>query len=44
MIKFWDALIIAAASAANCFEVLTEDLNEGQIIAGVRVVNPFMRH
>jgi predicted nucleic acid-binding protein len=43
-IQFWDALIIAAASAANCFEVLTEDLNEGQIIAGVRVVNPFMRH
>jgi predicted nucleic acid-binding protein len=34
MIQFWDALIIAAASAANCFEVLTEDLNEGELLPG----------
>jgi predicted nucleic acid-binding protein len=43
-IQFWDALIIAAACSANCSEVLTEDLNEGQIISGVCVVNPFMLH
>jgi predicted nucleic acid-binding protein len=43
-IQFWDALIIAAASSANCSEVLTEDLNEGQIIVGVQIVSPFMQH
>lgn len=41
IISFWDSLIMAAAKSANCDEVLTEDLNHGQIIKGVRVVNPF---
>ncbi|MFP3041572.1 PIN domain-containing protein [Treponema primitia] len=41
-ISFWDGLIIAAASSANCGTVLSEDMNHGQIIRGVRVVNPFM--
>jgi predicted nucleic acid-binding protein len=40
-ISFWDGLIIAAAASANCGELLTEDLNPGQIIRGVKVVNPF---
>lgn len=40
-ISFWDALIVAAAQKANCSTVLTEDLNEGQNIGGVRIVNPF---
>lgn len=40
-ISFWDALILSAASSANCTTLLTEDLNDGQIIAGVRVSNPF---
>ncbi|WP_010258246.1 PIN domain-containing protein [Treponema primitia] len=41
-ISFWDGLIIAAAASANCGSVLSEDMNHGQIIRGVRVVNPFM--
>ena len=40
-VSFWDALVIRAASAAGCSRVLSEDLNDGQIIDGVRVENPF---
>jgi predicted nucleic acid-binding protein len=40
-ISFWDALIIAAAIEANAERVLTEDLNDGQLIEGVLIVNPF---
>jgi predicted nucleic acid-binding protein len=40
-ISYWDAAILAAARAAGCTEVLSEDLNEGQDYCGVIVVNPF---
>jgi predicted nucleic acid-binding protein len=40
-LSFWDALIIAAASAAGCSILYSEDLNTGQIILGVKVENPF---
>jgi len=40
-ISFWDGLIIAAAEKAACTTLLTEDLNDGQIIKGIRTVNPF---
>lgn len=40
-ISHWDAMIVAAASRAGCDELLTEDLRHGQVIAGVRVINPF---
>ena len=40
-ISHWDAMIIAAAVASGCDVLLTEDLNDGQVIEGVRVVNPF---
>jgi predicted nucleic acid-binding protein len=39
-LSFWDALIVAAAAAAGCPTLYTEDLNNGQIILGVRVENP----
>jgi predicted nucleic acid-binding protein len=41
-ISFWDALIIAAAEYAKCSEIVTEDLNDGQIINGIRIRNPFI--
>jgi predicted nucleic acid-binding protein len=41
-ISFWDALIIAAAKQANCAEVYTEDLNDGQMIRGIRIRSPFV--
>ena len=40
-LSIWDSLVIIAAATARCEEVLTEDLNAGQVIRGVRVVNPF---
>ena len=40
-LSYWDAAIIEAARAMGCTEVLSEDLNNGQDYAGVRVTNPF---
>lgn len=42
-ISFWDALIVAAAKAAFCRYLLTEDLQADYNFDGVVVVNPF-RH
>ena len=41
-ISYWDACILAAAEHARCPVVLSEDLNCGQLYAGVRVENPFV--
>ena len=40
-IQFYDALIVAAAEASGCDEILTEDLNDGQTYCGIKAVNPF---
>lgn len=40
-VSHWDALIVAAAIHQDCETVLSEDLQHGQIIEGVRIVNPF---
>ena len=40
-VSFWDALIIQAARQSGCVQLLTEDMNTGAVIAGVRLVNPF---
>jgi len=40
-IGFWDALIVASAEQAGAGILYSEDLDDGQVIAGVRVVNPF---
>jgi predicted nucleic acid-binding protein len=39
-LSFWDALIVAAAEQAGAAELLSEDFNDGQVIAGIKVVNP----
>jgi predicted nucleic acid-binding protein len=41
-ISFWDALIVASAEAVDAEELLSEDLNDGQAIAGIKVVNPLV--
>jgi predicted nucleic acid-binding protein len=41
-ISFWDALICAAALKSGASILLSEDLNSGQQIAGLRIHNPFM--
>jgi len=40
-LSFWDALIVAAAQAARCDVLLSEDLKSETVLGGVRVVNPF---
>ena len=40
-VSFWDALIVTAARKAQCAVLYTEDLSDGQIFGGLRVVNPF---
>lgn len=40
-ISIWDALIVTAARTARCDWLLTEDLQDGALIAGVRIENPF---
>ena len=42
-ISFWDALIVVAAARSGASRLYTEDLNDGQTILGVEVVNPFRR-
>ena len=39
-LSFWDSLILAAAAAAGCSTVYSDDLNPGQSILGVTVKNP----
>lgn len=40
-LSFWDALLIASACFADCTIFLSEDLNSGQQIASLTIVNPF---
>jgi len=40
-IGFWDALIVAVAARSGASRVVSEDLNAGQSIAGVKIHNPF---
>lgn len=39
--SFYDSLIVAAAQEAGCARILTEDLQDGQRIGGVSIVDPF---
>ena len=41
-LSFWDALILEAARIAGAERLLTEDLQHGQVIAGIRIDNPFI--
>ena len=40
--SFYDSLIIAAALEAGCTRLLSEDLQHGQVIEGLRIENPFL--
>ena len=41
-ISFWDALILAAATAAGCDQVLSEDLQHGRSFGRLRIANPLL--
>jgi predicted nucleic acid-binding protein len=40
--SLWDSLIIAAAIAAGCDRLMSEDMSHGQTIEGLAIVNPFV--
>lgn len=40
-LSFWDALIVETAARSGCKTLYTEDLSDGQVIQGVRIINPF---
>ena len=40
-LAFYDAIILASAQASGCVVLLSEDMNAGEVAAGVRIVNPF---
>jgi len=40
-LSFWDALILGAAQTMDCGFVLSEDMGAGQVVEGIRVVDPF---
>ena len=39
--SFYDSLIISAAVIGRCRTLYTEDLSDGYVIKGVKIVNPF---
>lgn len=41
-LSFWDALIVEAALASGATRLYTEDLQHGQQMDGVEIVNPFL--
>jgi predicted nucleic acid-binding protein len=41
-ISYWDALVLHCARKAGCRMLLTEDMQHGQEIDGVKIVNPFL--
>ena len=41
-VSFWDALILEAALAERCDRLWTEDLNHGQRVGDLVIVNPFL--
>ncbi len=40
-LSFWDSLILSAATDTGCIIVYSEDMNNGQIISGAKILNPF---
>jgi predicted nucleic acid-binding protein len=39
-ISFWDSLVVVSAESAKCQYLITEDLNDGQVIRNVKIQNP----
>ncbi len=39
--SFYDALIVAAAMALNCTDLLTEDMQDGCVLMNLTIRNPF---
>ena len=40
-LSFWDAMIVQSAARLGCKQLISEDLNHGQLYGDVQVINPF---
>jgi predicted nucleic acid-binding protein len=40
-LSYWDSAIVAGAEAQGCDRLYSEDMSHGQIVGGVKIVNPF---
>jgi len=40
-LAFWDALVVQSAVCIGCKQLLSDDLNHGQVYGNVQVINPF---
>lgn len=40
-LSFWDALLVIAARRLRATRLLTEDLQDGRTVGGIRIENPF---
>ncbi len=40
-LSYWDALMLASAAEAGCTVMLSEDMQDGAILFGLEIVNPF---
>ena len=43
-LSFWDALMVEAARVGGAERILSEDLQDGQVIEGVTIEDPFRVH
>ena len=43
LLSFWDALIVVATVRGGAERIISEDLQHGRTIGGVRIENPFRR-
>ena len=39
--SYWDSAVVAAAREMGCEVLYSEDLSHGQVVSGVRLMNPF---
>ena len=42
-LSWWDALIVAAAQVSGCEYLLTEDLQGGKTLDGLKIIDPFTK-
>ena len=41
-LSFYDALIMQAAIVSGCSVLYSEDMKAGEVVHGVKIVNPFL--
>lgn len=41
-VSYWDALILRSAKESGCRVLLSEDMQHGREVDGVKIVNPFL--